>query len=137
VEFVDKRCSGCRMILGWVPNKFGIKVDENWVFGWKMELSQELPQTASSVSCFCVVFICFCFELGFGVNMKVIDNCVSLLMTLVWHQNDLYNLSYGQITARRLQWIFMNFSTTFPEFEMKTGIDRYRIGLWCKHESSR
>ncbi|RHN68971.1 hypothetical protein MtrunA17_Chr3g0119741 [Medicago truncatula] len=31
----------------------------------------------------------------------------------------------------------MNFSTTFPEFEMKTGIDKYRIGLRCKHESCR
>jgi len=31
----------------------------------------------------------------------------------------------------------MNFSTTFHEFEMKTGIDRYIIGLWCKHESFR
>ena len=33
--------------------------------------------------------------------------------------------------------VFMNFSTTFPEFEMKTAIDRYRIGLRCKHESCR
>jgi len=33
--------------------------------------------------------------------------------------------------------IFMNFSTTFPEFEMKNAIDRYIIGLWYKHESFR
>ncbi|KEH33602.1 hypothetical protein MTR_3g448920 [Medicago truncatula] len=32
---------------------------------------------------------------------------------------------------------FMNFSTTLSEFEMKTGIDWYRIGLRCKHESCR
>ena len=65
------------------PIKFGIWVYEIWVFGLKMELSRELPLTTFSVSCFCVVFICFCLELGFGVNMKVVDNCVSLLMPLV------------------------------------------------------
>ena len=27
------------------------------------------------------------------------------------------------------------FQHNFPEFEMKTDIDRYKIGLWCKHES--
>jgi len=31
----------------------------------------------------------------------------------------------------------MNFSTTFSEFETKTGIDRYWISLRCKHESCR
>ncbi|AES88058.1 hypothetical protein MTR_4g044010 [Medicago truncatula] len=31
----------------------------------------------------------------------------------------------------------MNFSTTLSEFEMKTGIDWYRIGLRCKQESCR
>ena len=34
----------------------------------------------------------------------------------------------------------MNFNETLasvPEFEIKTGIDRYRIGLRCKHESCR
>ena len=38
---------------------------------------------ASPVSCSCVFFTHFCFELGFGVNMKVVDNCVSVLMALV------------------------------------------------------
>ena len=28
-------------------------------------------------------------ELVLGVNMKVVDNCVSFLMPLVWYQNDL------------------------------------------------
>ena len=28
-------------------------------------------------------------ELVFGVNMKVVDNCVGLLIPLVWPQNDL------------------------------------------------
>ena len=84
-----------------------------------MELSRELPVAAFSASCFCIVFICFCFELGFGVNMKVVDTGVSLLMPLVWHQNDLQNLSYCQMTAHRSQWIFMNFSTTFPNLKWK------------------
>jgi len=30
--------------------------------------------TSSPVSRFCVCFTCFCFELAFGVNMKVLDN---------------------------------------------------------------
>jgi hypothetical protein len=38
---------------------------------------------ASSVSCSCTFSHVFCFELGFGVNMKVVDNCVSFLMALV------------------------------------------------------
>ena len=28
-------------------------------------------------------------------------------------------------------------SASVPEFEIKTGIDRYRIRLRCKHESCR
>ena len=28
-------------------------------------------------------------ELVLGVNMKVVDNCVRLLMPLVWHPNEL------------------------------------------------
>jgi len=39
--------------------------------------------TASPVSCSCVFFTRFYFELGFGENMKVVDNCVSFLMALV------------------------------------------------------
>ena len=68
--------------------------------------------------------------MGFGVNMKVVDNCVSLLMPLVyrtWVMVKLLHVDHNEI--------FMNFSTTFPEFEMKTAIDRYRIGLWCKNEN--
>ena len=59
--------------------------------------------TASPVSCSCAYFTCFCFELGFGVNMKVVDNCVSFLMALVWLQNHSQNLSYGQNTTHRSQ----------------------------------
>ncbi|KEH23821.1 transmembrane protein, putative [Medicago truncatula] len=35
------------------------------------------------VSHFCVCFTCFCFELAFSVNMKVIDNCVIFPVALV------------------------------------------------------
>jgi len=62
---------------------------------------------------------------------------VSFLMSLVGRQNDLYNLSYGQITSRRSQWIFMDFLHNFFEFETKTGIDPRGIGLACKHERFR
>jgi hypothetical protein len=39
--------------------------------------------TEFSVSCFCVLFICFCFELVFGINMKVVDNCDIFPVALV------------------------------------------------------
>ena len=51
------------------------------------------------------VFLCFfthlCFELAFGVNMKVLDNCVSFLMDLVWLENVLWILSYDENTPSR------------------------------------
>nr|ABD32584.1 hypothetical protein MtrDRAFT_AC149577g4v1 [Medicago truncatula] len=40
-------------------------------------------ETASPVSRSCVFFTCFCFELVFGVNMKVVDNFVSFPMALI------------------------------------------------------
>jgi len=83
------------------PISFGVKVDENWVFGvknrtfrqramfarlqlatasymWQKALFTRLP-----FSCSCVFFTRFCFELAFGVNMKVIDNFVNFPMPLV------------------------------------------------------
>jgi len=39
--------------------------------------------TASPVSCSCVFFTCFCLELGFGVNTKVVDKDVRFPMALV------------------------------------------------------
>ena len=42
-------------------------------------------------------------ELVLDVNTKVVGMDVSFLMPLVSRQNDLQNLSYGQITARRSQ----------------------------------
>jgi len=66
-----------------------------------MKFSRELPLTAYPVSCFCVFFTCFCFELAFGVNMKVLDNCVSFPMASVLRDNDLWFLSYDENTPRR------------------------------------
>jgi len=78
------------------PISFGIKVDENWVFGVKNRTFRQRAvfarlqlATASNLvaaylfSCSCVFFTRFCFELAFGVNMKVLDNFVSFPMALV------------------------------------------------------
>ena len=43
--------------------------------------------TAFPVSRSCVFFTRFCFELAFGVNIKVVDNWVSFLMALEWLEN--------------------------------------------------
>jgi len=45
IEFMYNWCSGCRMIIGWVSNKFGIKVDENWIFGMKNRTFRQKPVT--------------------------------------------------------------------------------------------
>jgi len=95
------------------PISFGIKVDENWVFGVKNRTFRQRAvfarlqlatasytaqkavftrlqlATASNLvtaypfSCSCVFFTRFCFELAFGVNMKVLDNFVSFPMAFV------------------------------------------------------
>jgi len=57
--------------------------------------------TVFPVSCSCIFFTHFCFELAFGVNMKVLDNWISFSMDLVWHQNDFYSLSYDENTPSR------------------------------------
>jgi len=46
-------------------------------------------------------FTPFLFGLGFGVNMKVLDNFVSFPMDLVWLKNDFYILRYGGFTTSR------------------------------------
>ena len=53
---------------------------------------------APPVSRSCVFFAHFCFELAFGVNMKVLDNWVSFPMALVWLENVLWILSYDKNT---------------------------------------
>jgi len=46
-------------------------------------------------------FALFCFELAFGVNMKVLDNFVSFPMDLVGLENDFYILIYDENTPSR------------------------------------
>ncbi|KEH16010.1 transmembrane protein, putative [Medicago truncatula] len=43
----------------------------------------KLPVPASCVSCSCIFFAYFCFDLDILVNMKVVDNYVSYLLALV------------------------------------------------------
>jgi len=50
--------------------------------------------TASPVLRPCVFFSHFCFELAFGVNMKILDNWISFAMALDWRENVLWILSY-------------------------------------------
>ncbi|KEH15978.1 hypothetical protein MTR_0401s0030 [Medicago truncatula] len=61
--------------LGIGKSKLGFWV-EKWVF------PESCTVTASHVSCSCVFFTRFRFELAFGVNMKVVDNCVSFPVAL-------------------------------------------------------
>ncbi|RHN66125.1 hypothetical protein MtrunA17_Chr3g0087381 [Medicago truncatula] len=49
----------------------------------KHSARRKCPVPASPVSCSCIFFTYFCFELDFGVNMKVVDNFISFLMALV------------------------------------------------------
>jgi hypothetical protein len=60
--------------------KIGVKTK---FLGGECHFPEGCTVTASPVSCSCAFSHGFCFELGFGVNMKVVDNCVSFLMALV------------------------------------------------------
>ena len=51
--------------------------------GEKVTFPESCTVTASPVSCSCVFFTHFCFEMGFGVNMKVVDKDVRFPMALV------------------------------------------------------
>jgi len=102
--------------------KFGLRGFKIGILGWKMGFSRQqtvitrhgewctrgasCTVTASPVSRSCVFFACFCFELAFGVNMKVLDNWISFPMALVWHQHEFYILSYDENTPRRSWWNF-------------------------------
>jgi len=87
--------------------KFGIGLDENWVFGVKNHTSRqrpvitrhgellcgreqcllataskssrhgESPSSSIPFSYSCVVSTCFCFGLAFGMNLKVLGDIVS------------------------------------------------------------
>ena len=52
----------------------------------------------TSVFAFLCFFTHFCFELAFGVSMKVLGNFVSFPMDLVWLENVLWILSYDENT---------------------------------------
>ena len=54
----------------------------------KHSLTASYSVTDFPVSRSCILFTHFCFELAFGVNMKVLDNCVRFPMVLVWLEND-------------------------------------------------
>jgi len=54
----------------------------------KNSLTASYSVTAFLVSRSCVLFTHFCFELAFGVNMKVLDNCVTFPVALVWLENE-------------------------------------------------
>jgi len=49
----------------------------------KNSLTASYSVTAFPVSRSCIFFTHFCFELTFGVNTKVVDNCVGFQMALV------------------------------------------------------
>ena len=49
--------------------------------GEKVTFPESCTVTASPVSCSCVFFTRFCFELGLGVNTKVVDKDVSVGLT--------------------------------------------------------
>jgi hypothetical protein len=55
-----------------------------------MEFSRELSLRAFSVSCFCIFFTHFSFELALGVNTKVVGMDVSFLIPLVWLLKRIY-----------------------------------------------
>jgi len=81
--------------------KFGLRGFKIGILGWKMGFSRQQPViirhgewlareasctvTTSPVSCSCVFFTHFFFELASSVNMKVLDNWTSFPMDLVWH----------------------------------------------------
>ena len=52
----------------------------------------------TSVFAFLCFFTHFCFELAFGVKMKVLGNFVSFPMDFVWLENVLWILSYDEHT---------------------------------------
>ena len=101
--------------------KFGLRGFKIGILGWKMEFSSRAichnspwrvtllvgascSLTSCPVSRSRVFFAHLCFELYFGVNMKVLDNCVSFSVALVWLENEFYILSYDENTPRRSWW---------------------------------
>ncbi|KEH30626.1 hypothetical protein MTR_4g076525 [Medicago truncatula] len=86
-----------------LESNLGIGKSKLGFLGEKLVFPESCTVTASSVSCSCIFFTRFRFELGFGVKMKVVDNFVSFPMTLVWSKNDFWFRSYDENTPRRSQ----------------------------------
>ncbi|KEH19351.1 hypothetical protein MTR_8g046610 [Medicago truncatula] len=84
-----------------LESNLGIGKSKLGFLGEKLVFPESCTVTASSVSCSCVFFTRFCFELGFGVKMKVVDNFVTFPMALVWRKNDFWFRSYDENTPRR------------------------------------
>ena len=117
------------MVLSLFGIKFGLRGFKVGILGWKMGFSQELPViarhgkwfargasctvTTSPISRSCVLFIHFCFELAFNVNMKVLDNYISFSVALVWFENEFNILSYFENTPSR-SW--RNFKETWHNY---------------------
>jgi len=68
-------------------------------------LGGELPQFQFFCFAFCVLFTRFCFELTFGINMKVSENFISFPMALNWFENTLWILIYDENTPSESWWI--------------------------------
>jgi len=71
------------MVRQVLESNLGIGKSKLGFWGEKWVFPESCTMTASPVSCSCVFFTHFCFELTFGVNMKELDNCVSFPVTLL------------------------------------------------------
>ncbi|KEH21171.1 hypothetical protein MTR_8g099145 [Medicago truncatula] len=70
------------MVREFLESNLGIGKSKLRFWGEKWVFPECCTVTAYPVSCYCVFFTPFRFELGFGVNMKVLDNYVSFPMAL-------------------------------------------------------
>jgi hypothetical protein len=62
---------------------------------------RRVAQDSTPVSCSCFFFPRFCFDLVFGLNMKVVDNFIGFPKALVWHGNDFWFISYEDNTLSK------------------------------------
>jgi len=93
---------------------------------------RECTITASPVSCSCVFFTRFCFELAFGANIKVVDNWVIFLMALEWLKNVLWILSYDKNTPSVFWENHPLFRVLFTRFcfELAFGVNMKVLDNW-------
>jgi len=132
------------VVVWWCSHKFMLWVLISWVavdcddFKWMWSLNK--------LRCFFLTFslppnlkwnlVLIGAELALGINMKVVGMDVTFLIALVWRQNNIYNLSYGQIATRRSLWIFIKFQHNFfyePWNILKINIrfnEVFRVNNW-------